>query len=1042
MPVRQSHKVGSELFIVDNSEEEWRVLRYLRDWCELSKAIDIATGFFEIGALLGLDNEWQKVEKIRILMGDEVSKRTKRSFEKGLSEISQRLDDSLEREKTKNHFLSGVPAIAEAIQTGQIECRVYRKDKFHAKAYITHARIDVVGSSALVGSSNLTYPGLTENVELNVQITGTPVAVLQEWYDEHWDNAEDVTPEILKVVERHTRDYQPFDVYARSLQQYFLGHEETASEWEEENSKIYPVLARYQKDGYHALLKRANNHGGAFLCDGVGLGKTFIGLMLIERFIKYENKNVALFVPKAARGPVWERELQKRLPEVFKGYSRLKVFSHTDLTREKCQEELEQVREQAHIVVIDEAHHFRNTGTKGEAEGERRSRYWRLYDILEGKQVYHLTATPINNSLLDFQHMVELFSRHQADYFAAAPLGIHSLAGHVRQLENSIERQLFGTAADDGAGGLNMVEAGDLLSADALFDALVIQRSRSYVKESMSREGDGKVMFPEPRKPKVVNYSVKQTYGKLLDMVAEAFHKKDPLFSLAIYYPYAFYKGGDESIDLAFEKGRRKQVVSLIRTNFLKRFESSAEAFRRSCWNLLWKLLAWLERHVGTETEKQLVQHWKRRNKTLIGYVPQPDLLEEGEDDLIPEELLDAVEKLDRDMFDIEKIVLETLQDLEQLADFLVELQKFKPSQDKKLRELVKLLKNDTVLSKHKVLIFSEFSDTTRYLYDQLVEAGIEGVAQIDSGSGGDRATYIKRFAPYYNESSPTELAAEGHEEIRVLISTDILSEALNLQDATRLVNYDLHWNPVRLMQRIGRIDRRMDADIEARIISENPDQEKLRGTVGYWNFLPPDELDSLLRLFQRVNHKTLRISKTLGIEGRKLLTEDDDFQDLKNFAEQYEGRKTPDEEMHLEYQDLLQAHEGLEARLNGFPNGIFSGKEHINPGSRAVFFCYARPAHDQPLSEETGEDRWSTAAGDVKWYLYDLATEKIIEDAPSIIAFIRSEPETPRITAIAQSELSEIRSKVEKHINKTYLRKVQAPIGVQPTLRAWMELN
>ena len=129
-----------------------------------------------------------------------------------------------------------------------------------------------------------------------------------------------MTPEILKVVERHTRDYQPFDVYARSLQQYFLGHEETASEWEEENSKIYPILARYQKDGYHALLKRANNHGGAFLCDGVGLGKTFIGLMLIERFIQHENKNVALFVPKAAKGPVWERELQKRLPEVFKGY--------------------------------------------------------------------------------------------------------------------------------------------------------------------------------------------------------------------------------------------------------------------------------------------------------------------------------------------------------------------------------------------------------------------------------------------------------------------------------------------------------------------------------------------------------------------------------------------------------------------------------------------------------------------------------------------------------------------------------------------------
>jgi superfamily II DNA/RNA helicase len=1042
MPKRHSHAVGSELFIVDNSEEEWKALRYLRDWCQLSKAMDIATGYFEIGSLLALDGEWQKVGKIRVLMGDEVSKRSKRAFERGLRDLSRILDNSLEREKEKNHFLSGVPAIVEGIKTGQIECRVYRKDKFHAKAYITHAHMDVIGSSALVGSSNLTVPGLTENVELNVQITGAPVAVLQEWYEEHWEDAEDVTPEILQVIERHTHEYLPFDVYARSLQQYFLGHEQTASEWEENDSAIYPILAKYQRDGYLGLIKRANNFGGAFLCDGVGLGKTFVGLMLIERFILHENKNVALFVPKAAREPVWERELQKRLPEVFKGYSRLKVYSHTDLQRDKLQDELEQVRQQAHVVIIDEAHHFRNTGTKGTENGRVRSRYWRLHDILEGKQVYHLTATPINNSLLDFQHMIELFSRNQADYFAVAPLGIHSLGGHIRQLDNLIERQLFGSEHAESGGEVNFAEAGELLSSDALFDALVVQRSRSYVKESMSREGDGTVLFPEPRKPKVAHYSVKQTYGKLLDQVAEAFNKRDPLFSLPIYYPYAFYKGDDDDINLAFEKGRRKQVVALIRTNFLKRFESSAEAFRKSCWNLLWKLLAWLDVHAETVTERQLVEHWKRRNKRLIGYEPQPDLIEEGEDDLIPEELIDAVEKLDRDDFDIEQIVMETLQDLEQLADFLVELEQFKPSQDKKLRELIKLLKGDPILRKHKVIIFSEFSDTARYLFAQLKAAGIEGLAQIDSGYSGNRATLIQRFSPYYNESAPSELAVEGLEEIRVLISTDVLSEGLNLQDATRLINYDLHWNPVRLMQRIGRVDRRMNADIEERIIRENPDQKQLRGTVGYWNFLPPDELDGLLQLFHRVNHKTLRISKTLGIEGRKLLTEDDDFADLKNFSEQYEGQKTPDEEMHLEYQDLLQAYPGLAERLNGFPNGVFSGKEHIKPNAKAVFFCYARPAFDRKQSEATGEDIWSDEAGDVKWYLFDLDSGQILDDAASIIQYIRSEPKTPRNTAIPMDELSGIHGKIEKHIANTYLRKVQAPVGVKPILRSWMEMN
>src|SRR5262249_23933248 len=171
MPNRTS-KTGSELFIVDNSDEDWKVLRYLHDWCQISRAIDIATGYFEIGSLLGLKDEWQKVDHIRILMGDEVTLRTKSAFVRGLAHVRYRLDDSLEAEKLKNAFLAGLPAIVEAIRSGKIVCRVYRQAKFHAKAYVTHDRSPVRGSAALVGSSNLTMPGLTENIELNVQITG------------------------------------------------------------------------------------------------------------------------------------------------------------------------------------------------------------------------------------------------------------------------------------------------------------------------------------------------------------------------------------------------------------------------------------------------------------------------------------------------------------------------------------------------------------------------------------------------------------------------------------------------------------------------------------------------------------------------------------------------------------------------------------------------------------------------------------------------------------------------------------------------------
>lgn len=1048
MPKRAS-TTGSELFIVDNSEEDWKAVRYIRDWCAISEAIDIATGYFEIGSLLALEEHWQQVDSIRILMGDEVSLRTKKAFLHGLAAVSDRLDQSIEIEKKRNDFLDGVLAIVEAIRSGKIQCRVYRKDKFHAKAYITHARMEVIGSSALVGSSNFTFPGITQNIELNVQITGTPVAVLQEWYEEHWEDAEDVSVEILQVVERHIEEFTPFEVYAKSLFDFFSGHELTASEWERDESTVYPILAPYQREGYHAMLKRSNRYGGAFLCDGVGLGKTFVGLMLIERLIVHDRLKVALFVPKAARKPVWEKELQKRLPQLFGKYSQLEIFNHTDLLRSGTfVQDMESVRERADVIIIDEAHHFRNTGTKGDANTPQ-SRYWKMFEVAEGKTVFMLTATPVNNRLRDLQHMIELFSRRQADYFKDAPLGIHSLPGHFRKMERNLEKLLHRGGEDEEDVQTDMWEAEQILEADAIFEALVVQRSRSYVRKSLENSDSGDIVFPKPREPKVQPYSVKQTYGKLLKMVEDAFSKQKPLFSLAIYFPYAYYTGDDASID-ALTQGRQKQVVSLIRTMFLKRFESSMQAFRGSCWNLLRKLLAWVEVHAETDHEKRLLERWKNQHDDLIGYAQahQKHLFSDAEDeaeadeDIVPPELLEAVEKLSRDEFKIDEIVAETLLDLDQIATFLTELEKFKPSQDKKLSALLKLLRNDTVLKENKVIIFTEFMDTARYLEKQLVDAGIEGVAEIDSGVKGDRGEIITRFSPYYNGSSSPELQAQGKQEIRVLIATDVLSEGLNLQDATRLINYDLHWNPVRLMQRIGRVDRRMDPEVEAQIIADHPEQEKLRGDVGYWNFLPPDELDELLRLYKTVTKKTLRISKTFGIEGQKLLTPEDDYQALKEFTDAYEGSLSPTERMHLELQTILNEHPELEARLNGLPNRVFSGKENLKPGTQAVFFSYALPGKQANEEDPDEPSAWSLEAGYVQWYLYDIASGNIQEYATEIVDVIRATPDTPRHCVIEQNSLKQVREKIDKHVKNSYLKKVQAPIGVEPVLKTWIELN
>ena len=619
---------GRELFIVDNSVSGWTGHRYLDEWSSIANAFDIATGYFEIGALLALDGKWQGLDKIRILMGAETTHRTRQAILEAVrARALQRLDAGIEEDKEPNPFLRGVPAILQALRSGQIECRVYDKYKFHAKAYITHAKHEVVGPQALVGSSNFTRPGLTKNIELNVQIqSAREVSQLQEWYEIHWNEAKDISEAVIKTISRHVHPYSPFDVYAKALQQFFQGHELTATEWDETRSRMFPQLDRYQKEAYWALMKIARQHGGAFLCDGVGLGKTFVGLMLIERLILHEGKRVVLFAPKATREGVWEPHLRRWLPHIGgvgegADFSNLAVFSHTDLGRKgDFPDRFRRIAELADIVVIDEAHHFRNPGRRGDSDkGIERSRYYRLFDLLDNadrpKTVFMLTATPINNRLSDFRHMTELFTRRDEAYFART-IGVNHLRTYFNQMEKVLHSRVGQDAADAAD---HMTEAQEILFSHAFFRHVVVQRSRAYARESQKREYGNAAAFPNRRDPRVAAYSIRKTYGRMLDLLEKAFAKQSPLFSLPMYYPLHWYRGPDKDID-PFEENRQKQVVGLIRTNFLKRFESSVAAFEISCDRLFKKLLAFLEVHSESDAEKKRLQRWKAQNADVLRY--------------------------------------------------------------------------------------------------------------------------------------------------------------------------------------------------------------------------------------------------------------------------------------------------------------------------------------------------------------------------------------------------------------------------------------
>jgi len=957
--------------------------------------------------------------------------------------------DSLEAGTTLDPFLHGVPATVEALRANQIECRVYDRDKFHAKAYITHAKLEVVGSQALVGSSNFTALGLTKNVELNIQVqSAREVAELQEWFEEYWEEATDVTAAIIETVSRHIRLYTPFDfvvlgvlILAGLVALIIIEPYRLQRVTSFVNPFDDPFNTGYQLS--QALI--AFGRGEWF---GVGLGKTRRPLIRSERLRvrRLRQRHGSQCIGDA--GPEAQLE-QGRGAEDTEGlggsadFSNLAVFSHTDLNRRgDFPDRFRRIAELADAVIIDEAHHFRNRGTEGnEEEGKAPSRYHRLYELLDDsirpKAVFMLTATPINNRLSDLRHMIELFSRGDEAHFART-LGVNNLRGHFNNMEKAL-REKVGHDVTDVAEVIT--EAQDILVKDPIFNELVVQRSRAYARESQIRQRGAAAVFPDRRAPQVAAYSIRKTYGHLLDMFEKAFQRANPLFTLPMYYPLHWYTGDDMTID-PFDQNRQKQVVGLIRTNFLKRFESSVAAFEMSCDRLIKKLLAFLEVHSETDGEKRRLERWKVQNAEVLGYALQRQLDfwgdngdESDDDDIVPQELLDAVERLDRECFDVPEMMQETLLDLDQIVQFIAEARKFEPKHDDKLVKLIRLLKSKD-LADQKVLIFSEFADTARYLKAQLDRAGIDGVTQVDSATKASRADVIQRFSPYYNGLSSSALADKGRSEIRVLIATDVLSEGLNLQDASRMINYDIHWNPVRLMQRIGRVDRRMNPAVEEQLVADHPELAAGRGKIAFWNFLPPEQLNAILTLYTKVTQKTLMISKTLGIEGKKLLTPDDDYDALKEFnavlARLASGAAPVIDGTHaLFQQDVVFAGLGLQ-----LPGGVFSGRKRLSRGARGVFFCYALPA----LDKETGE--FTEAAGTARWYLYDLDRDVILDEPGEIVGSIRSKPNTPRRCSIDEKTLVDARAKLEKHLKNTYLKRVDAPIGVKPTLKCWMELN
>lgn len=1022
--------------IIDNAGDT-TVLGALMKILPKAFQLDIATGYFEISSLLALGNSWREIEQIRLIMGDEISRRTRNLLVEELAKIT---DESIESYKEHDDTLTGLEAVREALKRRQLQIRVYDRAKFHSKCYLMRTRPPQLVNFGLVGSSNFTATGLTTNVELNLLTTDQlQLDALWQWFERVWKEAKEANAEVIKVINRHLQVFTPFEIWAKALYEYFLGREKPVTHWEEHESVVYPLLSKYQQDGYRTALAIAERWGGALICDGVGLGKTFIGLMLLEYHLQRGDR-VLLIVPHSARESVWESTLNRYLRPHYPVAceENLRIHTHTEFEREGRipQQKLDYYRDYYRVILVDEAHHFRTPSAN------RSKVLRRLCGGGTEKLLYFLTATPINNSLRDLYNLVNYIARDRPKYFA--PLGIQNLRRHFAEAEHKLEDIILhrGGSADLASAAQDV----DFLRTDRLLKALVIQRSRAYVKET-ERQNSAAPVFPEREKPRVIPYSLKKVYTGLYDELRVAFDRDKHLLTLAIYNTEQFRKGEPDEKLL----NRDRQVIGLIRTLLLKRLESSYKAFEASLEDLLKKMAAFIAQHdperweawrTRHEPQWQIVQQHQRERSELED---REAAEEEGNefDDVKAAELDKSP-----DQYELDALLAAVEADMSLLIKLLEKVYRYlSPENDDKLLQLVNALQNDPMLRREKVAIFTEFRDTARYLWKELRARGLADVEEIDSTRKINREQVIKRFAPYYN-CDEDELPRYVNDQIRVLISTDVLSEGLNLQDARLIVNYDLHWNPVRLMQRIGRVDRRLNPDVEQRLGRSNPVR------VHVFNFLPPDELEDLLNLHHRISGKLLRISKTLGIESR-VLTPEDDYEALHLFNEKYEGQRNTEEELHLELERLRQEYPGLLERLPHYPKRIFSGKQADGKGTRGLFCCYRFPVVQRsttpatPLLEEKEEHgsgskkKGTEQRGDLRWYFRVAATGEIWESdqLKEIADVLRSSADTPRVTRATAEELKQWRKEIEQGPVARYLRDLQVPMGVKPTLVCWMEV-
>ncbi|EEP60905.1 helicase-related protein [Sulfurihydrogenibium yellowstonense] len=892
-----------------------------------TRFFDVLVGYFYVSGFYAIYKSLENTEKIRILIGISTTKQTYDLIEKGrhLSQkeakelVEEEIIKEFEDSEDKKEVEEGILKFIEWISTGRLEIRAYPERNLHAKLYImTFKEGDRDVGRVITGSSNFTQKGLVENLEFNVELKNiSDYQYAKKKFEELWEDSVEVSEKFVQTIKNKTfinDSITPYELYLKFLYEYFKEELDSTQNLDTSNLPENFKNLEYQRQAVLNAKKIIEEHGGVFISDVVGLGKTYMTAMLVSQL----GGNTMVIAPPSllsrSNPGSWENVLRDfHIP--FKAISIGKL--------EEALEEIE-FREYKNII-IDESHRFRNESTKT---------YEKLAEICRGKRVILVSATPYNNSPKDILAQIKLFQNPRRSTIP----GILDLESFFNELKGRIEK------AKKSQDPEKFVEESKEVAKeirDKVLKYIMIRRTRkdieTYFKEDLERNN---LKFPQVNDPTPVLYQLNEIEDNAFMKTVELVAKR---LKYARYTPLLYLKSQINTL-----KQSQKNMASFMKVLLVKRLESSFYAFNKT----LDRFIKSYEGMLNAINQKGKVYISKRFSDKIL------EFLESDNDEEI-EKLLNEGKAEEYDIHDFKENFIE---DLKKDLDILKQIKSLWQDieRDPKLDVLIQELKNNPILKDKKVIIFTESKETAEYLTENLNKIFDNKVLLFHGGSSEEvRDKIIENF---------DDRSRVKKDDYRILVTTDVLSEGVNLHRSNIIINYDIPWNPTKIIQRVGRVNR-LDTKFDE---------------IYVYNFFPTAQVEDQIKLKQIARSKVEAFLNLLGGDAA-ILTEGESVKSYELFDKLTSKNFITDEdfeESELKYYRIIEKirdeNPDLFDKIKQLPKKARAGKKAENITNALLTFFRKGKLMKFYLSDKnkTQELDFLTA---VKFFECDESQQKII---------------------------------------------------------------